>query len=198
MMSGNNPGSGLASFFGGMFGDSGAPFGDAMKQFRKYYDQSRQTQNPFYNAGMGGMENFQKWLGGMQDPGGFINKLMGGYQESPWAKNLQNQSMRAGTNAASANGTAGSTPFAMQMQQNANNISSEDQQKWLQNALGINSQYGAGQQSLMSGGQHAGDIMSMLAQAMGGQMGSGAFGQKFGEGQNFWNMINGGLHFFGM
>ena len=32
---------------------------------------------------------------------------------------------------------------------------------------------------------------------MGGQMGAGAFGKKFGQGQDFWNMLNGGLHFFG-
>jgi hypothetical protein len=200
MMSGSNPGmgSGLASIFGGMFGDSGAPYGDAMKQFKRYYGQSQDAQNPFYKAGIQGMGNFQDWLGGMKDTSAFINKLMGGYQQSPWAQNLQNQSMRAGTNAASAGGLTGSTPFAQQMQQNAGNIASQDQNQWLQNVLGVNNQYGAGQGSLMQGGQHAADIMSGLAQMMGNNMGAGAYGQRAGQNQDMNSIFSGILHMFGL
>ena len=208
MMSGNNPGmgSGLASIFGGLFGDSGSPYGDAMKQYKRYYGQAQDAQNPFYKAGLGGMSNFQDWLGGMKDPSAFINKLMGGYQQSPWAQNLQNQSMRAGTNAASMGGLpngmggagVGSTPFAQQMQQNAGNIASQDQNQWLQNVLGVNSQYGAGQGSLMQGGQRAADMMSSLAQMMGNNMGAGAYGQRAGQNQDMNSIFSGLFHMFGL
>jgi len=197
MMSGSNP-SGLASFFGGLFGDSGSPYADAMKQFQRYYKQSQGMQNPFYQAGISGMGNFQDWLGKMKDPSSFINNLMGQYQQSPANKFLQDQAMRAGTNAASAGGLIGSTPFSQQMQQTSANIGQQGMNDWLQNVLGINNQYGAGQGTLMQGGQHAADMMSSLAQMMGNNMGAGAYGQRAGQNQDFWNMLSGGLHFFGL
>ncbi len=208
MMSGSNPGSGLAQFFGGMFGDSGSPYGDAMKQFKKYYGQAQGYQNPFYQAGLGGMGNYQDWLGKMKDPSQFMNNLMGQYQQSAGNKFLQDQAMRAGTNAASAGGSMvpggpggagiGSTPFVQQQQQNAANIGQQGMNDWLGNVLGINSQYGAGQNNLMQGGHQAGDMMSQLAMMMGNNMGQGAYGQRAGQNQDFWNMISGGLHMFGM
>src|SRR5665213_800508 len=115
--------SSLMQMFGGMFGDSGKPYQDAMDQYKEWGDKAQNAQNPFLQAGQGAIGDYQKWLQGQQDPSGFINKMMGQYQESPWAKYQQQQSMRAGTNAASANGLAGSTPFAQQMQQNSQNIS---------------------------------------------------------------------------
>lgn len=208
MMSGSNPGmgSGLAQFFGGMFGDSGSPFGDAMRQFKRYYGQAQGAQNPFYQAGLGGMGNFQDWLGKMKDPSQFMNNMMGQYQQSAGNKFLQDQAMRAGTNAASMGGLPGgaggagigSTPFVQQQQQNAANIGQQGMNDWLQNVLGVNSQYGAGQGALMQGGQHSADIMSQLAQMMGNNMGQGAYGQRAGQNQDFWNMISGGLHMFGL
>src|SRR6267142_2643773 len=195
MMSGNyggDIGGGLAGILGGLFGDSGAPYGDAMKQFRRYFDQSKGFQNPFYQAGQQGMGNYQNWLQGMQDPSKFMNNLMGQYQQSAGNKFLQDQAMRAGTNAASMGGLPngaggagiGSTPFVQQQQQNATNIAQQGMNDWLQNVLGINSQYGAGQNQLMQGGQHAGDIMSQLAQMMGNNMGAGAYGRRAGQNQD--------------
>lgn len=205
MMSSSNP-SGLASIFSGLFGNSGGGYGDAMKQFQKYFQQAQGAQNPFYNAGQQGMGNYQNWLGGMQDPSKFINGLMGQYQESPFAKYQQQQGIRAGQNAASMGGLpgglggagVGSTPFAQQLQQNAQNISSQDQNQWLQNVIGANNQYGAGQQNMMNMGQHAGDWMSQLAQMMGNNMGSGAYGQKAGQNQDMNNIFSGIGHFFGL
>jgi hypothetical protein len=181
--------SSLGQLFGGLFGNSGAPYKSAMKQYQKYFQGATGAQNPFYNAGTQGMNNYQNWLQGQQDPSGFINKLMGQYQESPFAKNLQRQSMLAGQNAASASGLTGSTPFAQQMQQNAANIASGDQNQWLQNVLGINTQYGQGQNNLMQGGQHSADILSQLFSEMGGRMGQGAYGQKAGQNQDFMSIL---------
>jgi hypothetical protein len=199
MMGSSGGSSGLASLFSGLFGDSGSPYGDAMKEFMKYYQQAQGAQNPFFNAGTSAIGPYQDWLKKMSDPSGFINNMMGQYKESPWSHHLQDQSMRAGTNAASMGGLPGgeggagigSTPFAQQMQQNSSNIASGDMNTWLQHALGINTQYGDGQKGMIDSGQHAGDMMSQLAMMMGGRMGEGAFGQKFGENQDFMNTISG-------
>jgi hypothetical protein len=186
-------GGGLGGLLGGLFGDSGAPYDAAMDQYQKYAKKAESYQNPFFNAGVGAIPDYQKWLQGMSNPSGFINGLMGQYQESPWAKYQQQQSMRAGTNAASASGLTGSTPFAQQMQQNAANISSQDMNQWLQNVLGINTQYGQGQQNLMTGGQNAANALTNMYGNLGQQMGEAAYGKKAGENQDFWNTIGGGL-----
>lgn len=185
---GGNP---LAQLFGGIFGNSGAPYSDAMDQFQKYFKMSQGAQNPFLQAGQQGMGNYQNWLSGMQDPSKFINNQMNNYQASPWSQFEQQQAMRAGQNAGSAGGLTGSSPLTMQMQQNAGNIASGDMNQWLQNVLGVNTQYGAGQAGLMNTGQHAADMMSQLSQNMGMQMGSGAYGEQAGKNQDFMNIIGG-------
>ena len=191
-------GGGLAGLLGGLFGDSGAPFEDAMKQYKEWAAKAEGAQNPFLKAGQGAIGDYQKWLGGMKDPSDFINHLMGGYQQSPWAKYMQNQSMNAGQNAASASGLMGSTPFAQQMQQNAGNISSGDMQNWLQQVLGINTRYGQGQQNLMQGGQGAANALTGMYGDMGRQMGDAAYGQQAGQNQDWANMIGGGLQLASM
>jgi hypothetical protein len=174
-----------------MFGDSGAPYGAYGDELEKYFNKGIDYQNPFYQAGTGAIPKYQDWLNKMQNPGDFINKTMEGYQESPWAKNMQDYAQRAGTNAASANGMIGSTPFANQMQQNAAGISSQDMQNWLGQVLGINSQYGQGQGNLMAGGQNAGNMISQMLGQLGRGKGQAAFGQEYGNQFDFGNMLGG-------
>jgi len=187
---------GLGQFFGGLFGNSGAPYGDAMKQFENYFGKAKDTQNPFYQAGVGALPQYQNWLSGMKNPSGFINNLMGGYQESPFAKFQQQQGIRAAQNMGSASGLTGSTPLTQFAQQNAQNISSQDMNQWLQNVLGVNTQYGSGLNNLISGGQGAANNISSLLSQLGVLMGQGAYGQRAGENQDRSNMIGGLLKLF--
>lgn len=188
---------GLGTLLSGLFGDSGAPYGAAMDQYQQWANKSQQAQQPFYNAGAGAIPQYQNWLQSMQDPSQFINNLMGQYQASPYSQYLQQQSMRAGNNAASASGLTGSTPFAQQMQQNAGNIASQDMNQWLQNVLGINTQYGAGQAGLMGTGANAANSLTNMYGQMGQQMGNMAYGKEAGEQNDFWNTIGGGLQLAG-
>lgn len=188
---------GMGGFLGGLFGDSGAPYDKAMQQYQQWGNKAAGTQQPYLNAGEGAIGDYQKWLKGQQDPSGFVNNLMGQYQESPYAHYLQQQSMRAGQNAASASGLMGSTPMMQQLQQNSGNIANQDQNQWLQNVLGINTQYGQGQQNLMQGGQTAANSLTNLYNKMGQQMGEAAYGKESGKNQDFWNTIGGGLGMIG-
>jgi len=197
MQGGGGFSSGLAGLLGGMFGNSGAPYEDAMKQYQEWANKAQGVQNPFLNAGTGAIGNYQHWLQGMQDPTKFMNNMMGQYQESPWAKFQQQQGMRAANNVGSASGMTGSTPLMQQAQQNAQNISSGDMNNWLQNVLGVNTQYGQGQQNLMGMGQNAANALMGMYQNMGQQMGDAAYGQRAGQNQDFWNMISGGAKMFG-
>lgn len=182
---------GLGGLFGGLFGNSGSPYDKAMQQYQQYGNMAAGGLQPYNQAGIGAIGDYQKWLKGQEDPTKFINNLMGGYQESPYAKYMQNQAMLAGQNAGSANGMLGSTALMQQMQQNAGNIASQDQNQWLQNVLGINKQYGEGQNNLMAGGQNAANSLANLYGHMGDQMGQAAYGQEAGRKNDFWNMLGG-------
>jgi hypothetical protein len=190
-------GSGVGGMFGGLFGNSGKPYDKAMQQYQNWFQPAAANQSPYQNAGLGGINNFQEWLSSQKDPAQFINSLMGQYQESPYNQFLKNQSMLAGQNAGSADGTLGSTPMMQQMQQNAANISQGGLNDWLKNVLGINQQYGAGQKSLIDTGQNSANSLSNLYNQMGNRMGEAAYGKEAGKNQDFWNTVGGIGSIFG-
>lgn len=183
--------SGMGGFLGGLFGDSGKPYDDAMKQYEDWTNRAENAQRPYTQAGAGGVKDYQSWLKGQKDPSGFINNLMGQYSESPYAKYLQQQSMNAGQNMGSASGLSGSSALMQQMQQNAGNIASQDQNQWLQNVLGINTQYGQGQNNLIGYGANAANALTGMYDNMGGRAGEAAYGKAAGGQNDFWNTLGG-------
>lgn len=193
----NSFSSGLGGILGGLFGNSGEPYNKAMDQYGQFINQGKATENPFYSAGTGAIPQYQQWLKGMQDPSSFINNLMGKYQESPWAKYQQQQAVRSAQNMGSQSGLTGSTPMTQFAEQNAQNISSQDMNQWLQNVLGINKQYGAGQEGLIGNGQNSANSILQMLSHFGDLMGEGAYGKEAGENQdksNLWGgLINAGM-----
>jgi hypothetical protein len=192
MMGGQGGGGGIGQILSGLFGDSGAPYKDAMKQYEKWGQKGQDVQNPFMNMGKDAIPQFQEWLKGQKDPSGFINKLMGGYNESPWAKYQQEQALRASGNQGSAAGLNGSTPMSQFNQQNARDISSQDQNQWLNHVLGINTQYGQGLGNQITGGQNAANALTNMYSDMGKNMAEAAYGKRAGQQQDR-NSIWGGL-----
>jgi hypothetical protein len=197
--------SGLPGFLQGMFGNSGEPYKKAGEAYLPYYNKAQGYQNPFFNSGQRGIPEYEDWVNKMKDPGGFMNNMMSQYQQSPWAKYLQQQSTRAGINAASMGGLPngvggagiGSTPFLQQAQQNSANISSQDMNNWLKNAFHINDEYGAGLNNQVGWGQHAADQSSKLASDAGDYMGGAAYGQQYGQQQDQNSMWAGLAKMFG-
>lgn len=190
-------GGGLGGILGGLFGNSGGGYEDAMKQYQDYMNRSKNEQQPYADAGKGALGNYQTWLEGQKDPSKFINDQMKNYNQSDYAHNLTQQAMNAGQNAASAEGTMGSTPMMQQMQQNAGQIASQDQNQWLQHVLGINTQYGQGQNNLVNTGQNSANQLTNMYNNMGGKMGEAAYGQHAGKQQDFWNTLGGGIGLIG-
>lgn len=189
---------GTSGMLGGMFGGSGQPYDDAMKQYREWAQKAQNVQDPYLQAGQRGLGNYEEWLQGQKDPSGFINNLMGQYHTSPYAKFQMQQGQNAANNAASASGLVGSTPFMQASQDYARNIASQDQNQWLQNVLGINTQYGQGQGNLMQGGQNAANALTGMYGQMGQQMGEAAYGRRAGQQQDWSNMVGGGLQLAAM
>lgn len=183
--------SGFQQFLGGLFGGSDRPYKEAGKSLEDYLRQAREAQNPFYNAGVGAIPQYQEFLSRMKDPSAFINNLMGGYNESPFAKYQQQQATRAALNQGSASGLTGSTPLMQFAAQNARDISSQDMNQFLQNVLGVNSQYGAGLQGLISGGQGSANAISDLLRSFGGDIAGMRYGQEAGRNIDRSDLISG-------
>lgn len=192
MFSPENFASSIPGLAQGFFGNSGAPYEQAWKGYKPYFDQAKGAQNPFYNAGTSAIPKFQEWLQGQSNPSEFINHLMSQYQESPYAHYQQQQGTRAAQNLGSATGLTGSTPLMQQAQQNAQNISSGDMNTWLQNVLGINTQYGAGLDRQQQMGQHSADFLSNLFSNAGEYKGGTNYGREAGQ-QSDQNALWAGL-----
>lgn len=192
--SAGSPGmSGLASLLGGMFGNSGAPYQDASNTLNQYAQQAQGYQNPFYNAGVGAINPYQHMLQGMSNPKDFYNNIMGGYSQSPGAQYQQQQGMRAAQNMGSASGLSGSTPLMQQAQQNAQGISSQDQQQYFNNIMGINQGAMNGYQNLMQGGQGAANNLTNMYSNLGNSQAQMAYNQGQGSNNDFMSMLSGGM-----
>lgn len=186
----------VGRIFGGLFGNSGAPYKDAMKEYERAYGMGKDIQNPFMQYGMNAMPQMNEWLAGQKDPSGFINKLMGQYSESPWAKFQQDQSARRFANAGSRGdleaGGTGSTPLLQFQQQNMRDLSSQDMNQWLSHVLGINTQYGQGLGNQIGVGQNAANSLSNMTSQFGNNMAEAAYGRERAA-QGDRNAIWGGL-----
>lgn len=188
---------GFGSLLNGLFNDPRQAYGDAQRSYDPWMQKATDAYNPFYQAGTEGIGKYQDWLGGMQDPSGFINNLMGGYQESPYAKYLQDYANKAGINAASASGLTGSTPWMQQSQQNAAGIASGDMQNWLSQVLGINSQYGQGWGNIMGQGFNAASGMANIFGQRAQDEAQLAYGKEAAGQSRTGNIVGGLLSMFG-
>lgn len=120
-------------------------------------------QNPMLGPGGTQQQGSQPLLGpgGTQQMGGGGGSWMDNYQMSPMAKYHMAQGMNAGENAAAASGMIGSNANQRGLMQMANNISSQDQQQYFNNMLGLTQgaqasfnpamQYGYGGSSQLAG-----------------------------------------------
>lgn len=190
-------GGGLGSFLNGIFNDPRKPYAEAQRAYDPWMDQASGVLNPFVQEGQKGMGKYEDWLEGMKDPSAFINKMMGGYQESPYAKYLQDYAQRAGTNAASASGLIGSTPFMQASQENAAGIASKDMQDWLKNVLGINTQYGKGWGDIMGQGFNAAQGQANIFGQRGADEAKLAYGKEAAGQSRTGNIVGGLLSMFG-
>ena len=164
---------------------------DPSKAANKYLDKipgmAQQQYNPYINAG-------QRQLPGLEDqyaqmmgnPGGFINDIGKGYQQSPGFDFAMKQALQGSGNAMAAGGMAGSPMHEQANMGLATDLANQDYNQWLQTALGQHQQGIAGGQGLYNTGAGASDSLArMLADTYGSQA-SNAFAGA--QSQNNMNM----------
>lgn len=176
------------SFFDSIFGGGGyqnpAPYG------QQYLSQIPGATggyfNPYINAGQQTIPGLQAQYGNLtNNPGGVLNSIGAGYQQSPGFKFALDQALGGSDRAAAGGGMVGSPMHQQQNMELATNLANQDYNNWLGKATGL---YGAGlqgQQGLYAGGLQAGGSMAdMISQALAAQ------GQMAYTGQQNQNQMN--------
>ena len=122
--------------------DAASPYLDQIRQDLPGYYQ------PFIDAGQQALPQLQDQYGQLtSDPGGFMNNLGQGYQQSPGMQYAIDQATTAGNRSASAGGMLGTPAAAMAVAEQAQGIGQQDYNNWMNNAMGL---YGQGQQGLQN------------------------------------------------
>lgn len=114
-----------------------------MGQRKDYEQRAEQSLSP-YTGDPRIQKLFESELAKQQNPQEYYNSLFSGYKQSPFAKAQEEAGMNAIQHATSASGMHGSGDELKALQENAQKISSADQQQYLNNLLGIRGSYMSG------------------------------------------------------
>lgn len=181
------------------------PANAAMPYINQIPGKAGQYLDPYFQAGKGALgplqEQYAKLLG---DPGSWMNKIGESYQQSPGFKAAMEQALTAGNHAAAAGGMAGTPQSQFQQMKMATDLSNQDYNNWMNNALGLYGQGLSGQQGMAGMGLQAGTSMAdIIAQTL-AQQGNMAFrgAQEKNSQKNSWlsglgKIAGAGLGFMG-
>jgi hypothetical protein len=190
------------SMLGGLFGGHNDPSKAGMEYYNQIPGQLEKYLSPYINRGnrAGGILEGQ-YGNLLNDPGGMLNKIGGGYQQSPGFKFALQQAMQGAGHAAAAGGMAGSPQHEQQNMTLATNLANQDYNQWIQNALGLYGKGLGGEEGMYGIGAKAGigmgeDLASLLAQ-QGNMAYAGAAGRNQYNQQNLSNLIGGGAALLG-
>ena len=168
---------------------------NAMNAANQYYDQipgvGHETYDPYINQGQESGNNAHMAYDEMlKDPQAFINKIMGGYQESDAYKYNADKLGRGMSNTAAMGGFAGTPMDQMNQAEGVQKLLSGDQEKWLQDVLGRYDRGLSGEEIEATRGFNA-------AEGLGGMIGNNlankgglAFNDQQQKAKNRTDMIN--------
>lgn len=147
----------------GLFGGGSNAPNEAMNYYNNIPGVVKPYFDPYINAGQNQLPNYQNTVNNMlSDPTGFINSIMDTYYESPQYQFEKGQAITSADNAAALGGTLGTGAHQGQVADYVRQLSSEDQQRYLQNTLGVQNTGLQGSQNLISGGYNAGNTLSQI------------------------------------
>lgn len=168
---------GMAGIAQGLAGNSGKPYQDASNTYQKYIDQAGNNFNPYIQGGQSAFGNMGNALNKMSDPQAFMKNIMSGYSQSPNAQFETQYGMQAQNNAASASGMLGSGASQKAAADYAQQVTSRDMQNYLQNILGVNSQYLQGLGQMSNTGMQGAQGMAGLYGDLGKAQAEAAYGK---------------------
>ena len=103
---------------------------------------------PYIGAGKRSLGKYESGLDEMRDPQEYLSQLLGGYEQSPFAKQQEEAGMGSLERSAAMTGMQGSGAEKMALERQSQQISQADQQRYLDNLYGIHSQYLGGESNI--------------------------------------------------
>lgn len=183
-------------FFDSLFGGGKSnPSDAAMPYINQIFGQSAPYLQPYNNYGQATLPMlFGQYNDLLNNPGGKLNKIGEGYQQSPGFKFALDQALGASDRASAAGGMAGSPAHSQQNMEVANGIANQDYYNWLGKATGLFNQGLGGAQNMAGQGLQAGNsLANMIAQQL-AQQGNYAYQGQQNQNQNrsdFWGNLGG-------
>ena len=181
---------------GWLSGDDTNPADEANKYLDQIPDSIKPYLEPYMNAGKNQLGPYQDIINKLlTNPNELLSQFGKGYQESPGYKwNLQ-QGESAINNANAAGGMLGTPQHQQQAGQLANNLASQDFDKYMQHMMNLFGGGLSGASGLIQGGQKAGgSLADAIAQVL-GQKGQYAYAGQAGENaatSRMWENLFGG------
>src|SRR5579864_175938 len=121
-------GAGMAGAgFGALFGGHEDPAESANPYFDQIPGQLEKYYNPYIQRGNRAGDAMEGAYGNLiNDPGGMLNKIGGGYQQSPGFKFAMQQALQGAGHGAAAGGMAGTPQHEQQNMEIATNLANQD------------------------------------------------------------------------
>ncbi len=156
----------LSKLFGG--GNSDSPMNSANQYLNQIPGVAHQGYDDYVNQGTDASGKTKSaYEGMMDDPTGFINKLMEGYKPSEGYQFQKDQLTKEMGNTAAAGGIAGTNYDQMNQAQGVQGLLSKDMQQFLQNVLGRYDKGLEGEEGIATRGY---DASGKLTDALGGAL----------------------------
>lgn len=137
-----------------------------------YLQQVPGAISPYYNPYIGAGQNSLGILQGqygnlLNNPGGVLNQIGQGYQQSPGFQFQTQQALQAANRAASAGGMLGSPMEQQSIAGTVNGLANQDYNQYLQNAMqmfgqGLQGEQGLNQEGFQASNEMAGDLANNL------------------------------------
>ncbi len=176
-----------------LFGGGSNPMNNANQYLNQIPGVAHQGYDPYVNAGLDASGRTKsKYEDLMNDPTGFINKLMEGYKPSEGYQFQKDQLTKELGNTAAAGGIAGTPQDQMTQGEGVQKLLSGDMQQFLKNVLGVFDTGLEGEEGVATRGY---DASGKLTDALGtnlNQQGSLAFQDASQQNKNrkdLWSMF---------
>lgn len=167
------------------------PYQKAQEQLDKYYQLAQGYQQPYSQNGQEAYSQLSPAMQQLLNPEELQNKWAQGYEESPYAKMLQEMAQNQGLEAASSMGLMGSTPAIQGIQAGTARIGAADRQQYMNDLMQkLQAGIGLGQNIYGTGAQAAGQ-MGQNAMNMGQNSAQAAYGEASAPGALFGNLLGG-------
>lgn len=194
-----------AGFLSGFMDDGSDAYEAAEKANNQGWNEAQGFEKPYWQQGLDQYGRLNGAENALLDPGALESQWASGYQTSPYAKQMLEQSKNSGLDAASSMGLMGSSAAMNNIQVGAGNIVNHDRQQYMddlmkkymtgigigQNIYGIGAQMGGqlGNQAMQHGENNAGLEYGRVGAPE--QMRNGMIGSFVNAGANFMNGGNG-------